>query len=117
MRDFSASGRTDAIHFLGRIGKENDDGWTKSVIPFLTNAWPQEAKYQIESSSSAFLSMVDDAGDHFPQVLAAIRQFLRPILGGHHSHFRFHRAIGDDDEPITLKFPMETLELMFLMED
>ncbi len=115
MRDFSASGRTDAIHFLGRIGKENDDGWTKSVIPFLTNAWPQEARYQIESSSSAFLSMIDDTGDDFPAVLRATRRFLRPIHQVQHSIYRFHRSVGDDEEPLTNKFPAETLDLMDLI--
>jgi hypothetical protein len=73
----------DVIHHLKRVGKENKDGWNKLVIPFATNAWPKELRYQIESSSSVFVSMLVDTGDGFPLVLDAVRPSLRPI------HHRF----------------------------
>lgn len=82
------------------------------MAPFIKNAWPREAEYQIEATSAAFVSLLNSS-DLFPVVLEAVRNFLRRIHRGHHWLFRFYRSLGgDDDPPVTAKFPMETLALM-----
>ncbi len=112
IRKFTPEGRTHAIHFLGQFGRGNDDGWATAVIPFIQNAWPGEARFQVESTAAAFLSLLDDAGDSFPETYAAIRPHLRPISRSQHGLYRFYRLIGDTEEPVTLKFPDLVLDMI-----
>lgn len=113
IRAFSTAGRVNVIHFLGQVGRNDGDAWENAVAPFIDNAWPREAQYQIEATSVAFISLLEDCGDHFPTVLEAARPFLRRIHRGHHWLYRFYKDIGDEGEaPISAKFPKETLALM-----
>ncbi len=87
MRRLSDKGRSDIVYHLVRVGQGNDSEWIESVIPFLRDAWPKQAKFQTESTSVAFLSMLVASGDAFPQVLGTVRDFLRPIRQAHHLFF------------------------------
>jgi hypothetical protein len=111
LRNMDDAGREHVIHFIGRVGKENDDGWNRFALPFIQNSWPQEVKYQTESASRAWMSMLDDAGSAFPAVLRVVRPFLVPIRGAHHWLFGFTREMGGD-EPLSLRFPSETLDML-----
>jgi hypothetical protein len=115
LRVFSPQGRTNAIHFLGQFGRGEADRWSDAIIPFIQNAWPKEAKFQVESTSSAFVSILDDAGDAFDDVFQVVKAHLRPIHRSSLSLYRFYKLPGDDEEPITVKFPEQCLELMHLI--
>ncbi len=113
IRMFTTAGRVNVIHFLGQVGRSGDGAWEKAVAPFIKNAWPREAQYQIEATSAAFVSLLENSGDHFLVVFDAVRPFLRQIHQGHHWLYRFYKSVGGaDDTPVTAKFPMETLALM-----
>jgi hypothetical protein len=113
IRTFSTAGRVNVIHFLGQVGRNGDGARQNAVVPFIKNAWPREAQYQIESTSAAFVSLLEDCGDDFPAVLEAVSPFLRQIHRGHHWLYRFYKEIGQEAEtPICAKFPRETLALM-----
>ena len=115
MRRLSDKGRSDVVYHLVRVGQGNDSGWIEFVIPFLRDAWPKQAKFQTESTSVAFLSMLVASGDAFPRVLETVHDFLRPIRQAHYLFYRFHRAVADDEEPIPSRFPSKTLELMSII--
>jgi len=55
--------------------------------------------------------MLDDAGSAFPAVLRVVRPFLVPIRGAHHWLFGFTREMEGDD-PLSLRFPSETLDML-----
>lgn len=55
--------------------------------------------------------MLDDAGSAFPAVFRVIRPFLVPVRGAHHWLFGFTREMGGD-EPLSLRFPSETLDML-----
>jgi SIR2-like domain len=115
IRKFTPEGRTHAIYFLGQFGRGKDDGWVKAVIPFIRQAWPPEVRYQVESTSAAFLSLLDDSGDSFPDLYAAIRPYLRPISGSVHGLYGFYRLVGDTKEPVTAKYPDLVLDMVNLV--
>jgi hypothetical protein len=113
IRAFSTAGRVNVIHFLGQVGRHGDGAWERAVAPFIKSAWPREAQYQIEATSAAFVSILEDCDDNFPVVFDAARPFLRHIHQGHHWLYRFYKSGGDDGKtPITAKFPQETLAMM-----
>jgi hypothetical protein len=112
IRLFTTVGRVNVIHFLGQVGRSSDGAWENAVAPFIKNAWPREAQYQIATTSAAFVSILEDSGDQFPGVLEAVRPFLRPIHQGHHWLYRFYKSVGDDETPVTSMFPMEVLSLL-----
>jgi hypothetical protein len=58
--------------------------------------------------------MLDDTGEAFPTVFEVLRDFLRPICSSNLVLYRFHREIGEEN-PLTVKFPNETLELLDLI--
>jgi len=112
MRDLRAEGRVDVINHLARVGKDNDDGWEDVVVPFLINVWPKENRYQIESSSAAFLSLLEDTEDNLPKVLPYVQNFLRPLYTGYNSFSGFYRDFREGKEPLAKKFPEESLDIM-----
>ena len=111
LRRISQEGRQHVIWFLSRVGADNNDGWQKLVIPFIENAWPNERRCQTSGTTEAWLNLLDDTEDSFPNVLAAVRDHLRPVDSGRPVLYAFHREAGTK-EPLTTKFPRETLDLL-----
>jgi hypothetical protein len=114
LRQIDQNGLQHVIRFLGRVGAKNDRGWDRLVIPFIEGAWPRERRLQTEETSKAWVTMLNDAEETFPTVLNAVRGFLRPNRSSHLGLYRFHREIGEK-EPLTVKFPKETLDLLDLI--
>jgi hypothetical protein len=82
------------------------------IVALLSSRLSRYTQYQIEATSAAFVSILEDCYEHFPVVFDAVRPFLRQIHQGHHWLYRFYKSGGDDGEtPICAKFPRETLAL------
>src|SRR5690606_9580754 len=77
LRDSADEVRNQFIHWLGRVGQRNENGWVKFVIPFIQNVWPKELKYRTTSSVSSWIHVLDDTGDCFPMVYAVDRKSTR----------------------------------------
>lgn len=111
MHELSENGLSDVINHLKRVGEGNDNGWTELVIPFLSNAWPQELRFNTERTSAAFVSMLSRSGEAFPRVFEVTRDFLQPV---DHDYLMLHGFYRDapGQRPIASRFPAETLDLM-----
>lgn len=107
----SDDSRNRFIFWLGRVGQGNEDGWIKHVVPFVNEDWPRERQYRTAESVRAWIGMLDDTGDDFPAVYDAAKKFLVPIETDGHPFYRFTQEIKQE-EPITIRFPVETLDLM-----
>ncbi|PHS65119.1 MAG: hypothetical protein COB09_04945 [Thalassobium sp.] len=103
--------RNQFIHWLGRVGQGNENGWVELVIPFIQNVWPKESKYRTTSSVSSWLHLLNDTNDCFPMVYEEIRNFLIPVSHGQHSFYRFTRNAGED-ESLIRRFPETVLDMM-----
>ena len=104
LRRIRAEDREHVIWFLGRVAAKNDDGWRKFVIPFIREAWPNERRCHTSGTNGAWLSLLSDTGDAFPDVLDTVRNHLGAIDG--------HQAMLDRLEPIAKRFPRQTLDLL-----
>lgn len=111
LRAMSDDTRNRFIFWLGMVGQKNEDGWTKHVIPFIENDWPRERQYRTSASIRAWIGMLDDTGAIFSAVYEAVKAFLVPMETSDHPFYRFTREVNDE-EPITVRFPKETLDLM-----
>lgn len=111
IREMPEASRKQFIWWLGKVGQENDDGWEALVAPFLGTVWPRERIYRTASSVEAWIGLLDDTGSSFPVVYRAVKPFLVPVETDHHPFYRFTREAGED-EPITVRFPEETLDLL-----
>lgn len=108
----SADGvRNQFIHWLGRVGQGNENGWVELVIPFIQNVWPKESKYRTTSSVSSWLHVLDDTDDCFPMVYAVIKHFLVPVGYDSYLFFAFTRD-GGEDMCLTQRFPEMVLDMM-----
>ena len=114
IRSINQAGRERMIGMLRRVGVEQDGAWAEHVIPFVREAWPKELRYKTEGTARAWLSLLDDTGESFPQVFESVREHLCRIQSTNLSLFRFYRQLGDS-EPIAQKFPMEALELIEIL--
>lgn len=103
--------RNCLIAWLGVVGQSNDDGWTRHVIPFISGEWPRERRYRTSTSMRAWIGLLDDTGDNFPEVYESLKKFLVPVETNDHPFYRFIRH-GDGEEPITVRFPEQTLDLI-----
>lgn len=111
LRAMSDETRNRFIFWLGLVGQQNDDGWINHVIPLINEVWPQERRYRTSASMRAWIGLLDDTGDSFPAVYEAVKKFLVPVETSEHPFYRFTREINDE-EPLTVRFPEATLDLM-----
>ncbi len=111
LRAMSDDTRNRFIFWLGLVGQKNENGWTEHVIPFIDGDWPRERRYRTSASMRAWIGLLDDTGDNFPAVYEAVKKFLVSVETNDHSFYRFTRDINDE-EPITVRFPEATLDLM-----
>ena len=111
LRTMSDDTRNKFIFWLGRVGQENESGWTEHVIPFVNDNWPRERRYKTSASMRAWIGLLDDTSDNFPTVYEAVKKFLVPLETNDHPFFRFTQELGDK-KPITALFPEATLDLM-----
>ncbi|UUY07036.1 SIR2 family protein [Pseudomonas sp. J452] len=111
LRAMSDETRNRFIFWLGLVGKENESGWAKHVIPLIDEDWPRERRYRTSASVRAWIGLLDDTGDSFPVVYEAVKRFVVPVEANDHPFYRFTREIHDG-KPITVMFPETTLDLM-----
>lgn len=111
LRAMSDDSRNRFIFWLGRVGQGNEDGWIKHVVPFVNEDWPRERQYRTSGSVRAWIGLLDDTGDNFPVVYEAVKRFLVPVETDAHPFYRFTRVVNEE-EPITTRFPIETLDLI-----
>jgi len=111
LRTMSDATRNQFIFWLGLVGQGNDNGWAKHVIPLINEDWPRERRFRTSVSMRAWIGLLDDTGDRFPDVYGAVKRFLVPVETKDHPFYRFTREIGDE-EPLSAQFPEETLDLM-----
>ena len=114
LRSLTEDARNHFIHWLGREGQRNDEGWMKLVVPFIEEAWPKELKFRTSSSTRYWLGLLEDTGDSFPAVYSAVKAFLVPVEPDGYSFFGFTDG-SDDEEPVTTRFPRETLDLLHVV--
>jgi SIR2-like domain len=111
LRAMSDGTRNRFKYWLGQVGQGNEDGWTEHVIPFVNEDWPRERRYRTSASVRAWIGLLDDTGEYFPVIYNAVKKFLVPVETNDHPFYRFTRDV-DDEEPITVRFPEATLDLM-----
>lgn len=114
LRQLDHNALSHVIWFLARVGGSNDDGWRKMVMPFIQKAWPKERRYRTEKTSSAWVSMLENTQKDFPTIFKVVRKLLCPILSSHSNLYSFYRNNGKK-EPLTVRFPDETLALLDLI--
>jgi len=111
LRAMSDDTRNQFVFWLGLVGQNNEDGWAKLVIPLINEVWPRERRYRTSASMRAWIGVLDDTGNSFPVVYEAVKKFLVPVETNDHPFYRFTRDINDQ-EPITVRYPEATLDLM-----
>jgi hypothetical protein len=111
LRNMNEKNRQDAIFRLGVIGKREENGWSKHVIPFINKAWPREHTFRTSNLVSSWVSLLERTGEKFPEVLSTMRRFLVPVERESHWLYNFGREIGGK-EPLTIKYPADVLELL-----
>ena len=114
VRQMTQDGQQSVIHFLGLVGQDNEDGWSKYVIPFIENVWPREARFQRESTTQAWTTMLANTDEKFPDVLRAVRSFLRPLRSVHYDLYDL-QGETKDQRGIIARFPEQTLDLLDLI--
>ena len=114
VRRMTQEGQQQVIGFLGRVGQDNEEGWAKYVIPFIEHAWPKEARFQTEQTTKAWMLMLEETEGKFPDVLNAVRSYLRPMRSVHYGHYGLTSGSGGQ-ESIISKFPEQTLDFLDLV--
>ena len=106
-------GRVYSIDSLNRDILNRDRGrWQRFGKPFLERAWPQEMRCQTERTSRAFLWLVEEAGDLFPEVVQSILPYLVPISQDGPFVYDLTRQNGEEGAEPLRRFPDATLTLL-----
>lgn len=114
-RDILLAGSDDdRSQVLSSLINHEEEGIGKRVLTFVARAWPQQLRFQTGRTSSGFLQIIERAGDDFPEIVAALRSFLRPI---DHLDVFVYRLKRDDPEGknYASRFPDAMLDLLDLV--
>jgi hypothetical protein len=103
-------GRADAVLTLSRMVSKTPN-WRSFVKPFIENAWPRQTRYRSEQVSRAFVALLDDVGDDFPDAVKTVLPFLRPVPHLNMITYRLTKeGVGGND--LVRRFPTATLSLL-----
>lgn len=111
IREMSDNNRQDAIFCLKMIGKREEDGWNRHVIPFIEKAWPRDQKFRTTEMVFAWMNLLDATGDDFPVVLKSIRRFLVPVERRGDWLYPFSGHLEDENH-LASKQPSVFLEML-----
>lgn len=102
--------RSAAVQFLSSVGRDNEDGWSIFVIPFIQKYWPKNIKYRTEKTTNAWLYLLSNSGEKFPVVLSQVKGHLGSVTTGS-ALVNFTRS-AKDEKSLTEMFPAEVLEMV-----
>ncbi len=111
LRSADAAVRSEALSFL-RQRVSAPDSWKRIIVPFFRNVWPRERQFQTAESSRRMVLLVEDLGEHFPEGVHLLADFLvsSPNTDVFVFQFSHDRERGHGD--LTMKYPSETLTLL-----
>ncbi|WDF73614.1 SIR2 family protein [Novosphingobium sp. KACC 22771] len=112
-RILAAGGEEVRVEALGVLARTNpnNDLWSKLFRPFLTDAWPQQLKYQTEGTSRQLALIVERAGVHFTEAVSLALPHLRPVAHLDTLAYRLRKQ-GEDGQGYAVDHPVETLKLL-----
>ncbi|MFN4310076.1 MAG: SIR2 family protein [Ferrovibrio sp.] len=103
-------GRSQVVWFLAhRV--EIEDKWKAFIKPFLLRAWPLEARFRTPQVSRALASLLEDAGNDFPDIVETII----PLMAAVENFDVFLHRLKDEDNHPAKDFPEATLALLHRM--
>lgn len=111
IRNMSDDARTSVIYSVGQQASSIDNGWITFFIPFVKNAWPKETDYQSGAETYAWVTVLRDAGETFPQAFEAIQYFMVPSQTGV-PDLHLYRYDSDDHPALAKRFPETVLRLV-----
>ena len=111
LRAMSDDSRSRFINWLEFAARNNEICWVTHIIPFIDNVWPKEKRYRTSGSVSSWINLLHSTGNNFPATYKVVKKFLVSVkMIDSHLH-RFTYMIADD-EPLTVRFPERTLDLL-----
>jgi hypothetical protein len=111
LRAMSDDTRCQFIFWLGQVGQSNENGWAKHVLSVINEDWPRERQYRTNASTRAWIDLLDETGDSFPDVYDAAKKFMVTADTNDFPFYQFTRE-NNDEAPIAAQFPETTLDLM-----
>ncbi|WP_240219750.1 SIR2 family protein [Rheinheimera hassiensis] len=111
LRSMNDRTRQDAVWQLGNIGRTENNGWSKHVIPFINTVWPRERKFITSNLVFSWVSLLERTDERFPEVLRAVRRYLVPVERESHWLYNFGRE-ASEEQLLTKKYPADVLELL-----
>ncbi|MBB6157615.1 hypothetical protein HDC30_004866 [Pseudomonas sp. JAI115] len=69
---------------LEGAGNQREDYWKNRIQPFWQGVWPKSRDLATQGVAGSLARMCVAAGDEFPNALAAVRDWLRPLPHAHY---------------------------------
>lgn len=108
LRNMSNVTRNGFINWLGRVGIDNDNGWTNLVVPFINDIWPKEINLRTSTSVMKWVYLLGRTDASFPEVFKAVKEFLKPVEMDAWPLYSF----TEGNYPIVVRFPEQMLGLI-----
>ena len=110
LKELDNHGRGQAVWALSNI-LEQRKNWLDHVKPFIEQAWPREKRFRSEEVTRGFLRIAENSGEHFADVVRAIKPLLRPVPHADTFTYRLSRNQEDQDSNAK-KHPLEAIQLL-----
>lgn len=113
LQSMNDNGREAALWMLGDI-VEKQRAWRSFGKRFLSEVWPQEARFQTSGTSDMMIRIAEDLPELFPGIVKVIKEYLRPSDHPDLHIFRYRRTMDGAEERATLakRWPLQVLEIV-----
>ncbi|QSX29842.1 SIR2 family protein [Shewanella cyperi] len=102
--------RQSVIFYLSLLGQRDNARWQSVVIPFIKNVWPRESKFRTSNLISAWVSLLAESGDAFPDLLKEMKWLIVPAQIERDWLDDFQRA-RYGKRSLSTRFPKEVMAL------
>lgn len=107
-------GRSTAIRMLSNI-ISGHDAWVSFGKLFFEKAWPRELSFQTGTTSYSLVNLAENTGEHFPDVVKTIAQFVYPSSQTDLFVFKMKKerdGVEEEGSELATRYPNEVLILL-----
>jgi hypothetical protein len=110
LRELDDEGRGQALWAISNV-LEKHECWNEFVKPLLQSTWPKHLKFKSDNTSRGFVQIAEKAKKHFPDAVATILPFIKPVPHADMFTYRISRD-REDEENIAKDHPLDALMLL-----
>lgn len=114
IRNMKENERAAVIHYVGLVCQKDSARWQTCALPLVEVTWPRERIFITNIQTLAWVSLLENSGEHLPYLIQSLEWCLAPLSTQNHWLYSFTR-LRHNSKPIASQYPEAILQLCSLL--